>query len=333
MTETDDQKLERLVRQAGRRTPLPEEVRSRFEESFRKELQVTRNRRLRHRLQFACAIAASLVLAVALVLVRNQPAEVEVIATVERSHGQTFWQHDDEGGPLRAGNQIQPNDIIRTSAGSLAIRPGAANIDIRLDHMTEIEFVNGQSIRLIKGSVYIDADSGSGYQPFTTLVNSIAVDHIGTQYLVSFNEQGISVAVREGEVMIATDQQRHRSRAFDNGGELVEFHDDHSFTTTRIVTYGGRWAWANTLAPDIETDGMYLVDFLDWVARETGFTIAYASPDIMQVIQDKGTDGLRLIGSLETEDVFKALEAAMPLTQFSASIKEGVITIQHPAVH
>ena len=335
MTEADDQKLEQLVRQAGRRTPLPEEARSRFEESFRAELQVTRHRRLRHRLQFVSGIAASIVLAVAVVLVRNQPVEVDVIANVTRSHGQTFWQHDDEGGPLRSGNQIQPNDIIRTTEGSLAIRPGGANIDIRLDHMTEIEFVNGRSMRLIKGSVYIDAPisklkAGSGHQSFTTLVNGIAVDHIGTQYLVSIDEQGISVAVREGEVMIATGQQRHRSRASNNGGELIEFHDDHSFTTTRIVTYGERWAWANTLAPDIETDGMYLADFLDWVARETGFTIAYASPEIKQVVQYRGGDGLRLMGNRGTEDVFKALGAAMRNTQFSASIEEGVITIQHP---
>ncbi len=335
MTESDDQKLEHLVRRAGRRTPLPEDVRSRFEESFKKELLITRKRRLRHRLQFTSAIAASLVLAVILVLVRNQPMEVEIIAAVERSHGQTFWQRDDEGGPLRSGNRIQPNDIIRTSAGSLAIKPSGTSIDVRLNHMTEIEFVNGRSMRLIKGSVYIDAPisklkAGSGHQPFTTLVNGIAVDHIGTQYLVSSTELGISIAVREGEVLIETDQQRHRSRAYDNGGELVEFHDDHSFTRTKIMTYGDRWAWANTLAPDIETDGMYLADFLDWVARETGFTIAYASSDIMQVVQSKGEDKVVLIGSHRTEDVFKALGDTMRTTQFSASIEEGVITIQYP---
>lgn len=333
MTETDDQKLEQLVRLAGHRTPLPEEARSRFEESFRKELQATRNRRLRHRLQFASGIAACLVLAVALLLVRNQPVEVEVIATVERSHGQTFWQHDEEGGPLRSGNQIQPNDIIRTSAGSLAIRPRAVNIDIRLDRMTEIEFIDGQSMRLIKGSVYINVPSlepeaSAGLQPFTTLVNGIAVNHIGTQYLVSSTEQGISVAVREGEVMIATNHQRHRSRATDKGAELVEIHADHSITKTRIVTYGERWAWANILAPDIETDGMYLVDFLDWVARETGFTIAYASPDIRLLVQ--GKDGPILRGSRGTENVFKALGGVMRNTQFIASIDAGVITIQYP---
>lgn len=335
MTDADDQKLEQLVRQAGRRTPLPDETRSLFEASFRKELQRTRNRRLRHRLQWTAGIAASFVLAVVLVLDRNQPAEIELIATVERSYGQTSWQQDDEGGPLRAGNRIQPNDIIRTAAGSLAIRPSGSSIDIRLDRMTEIEFVNSQSLRLMKGSIYIDAPvlkhtSGTAHQPFTTLVDGFEVNHIGTQYLVSFGEQGISVAVREGEVIIETDQRQYRSRAFDHNGELIEFRDGHSFTTTSITTYGDRWAWANTLAPDIETDGMYLVDFLDWVARETGFTIAYASPDIMQRVELKGEDAIVLIGSRQTEDVFKVLEEVMPNTQFSASIEEGVITIRLP---
>jgi FecR protein len=327
MTETEDQKLAHLVRQAGHRTPLPEDARRRFEAAFRRELGSSRRKQLRSRFQIGCGIAAGIALVTLMLLIRNQPVEAVVIATVKQSHGQTFWLNDDEGGPLRPGNRIQQNDIIRTSEGSLALQPDGGGVDIRLTRMTEIEFTSAQSMRLLEGSVYVDADASP--LPFTILADGVQVDHLGTQYLVSSTERGISVAVREGEVMIVTRQVKHRSRARQNAGELIEFQDDDNFTVSRIMTYDERWAWTNTLAQDIETDGMYLVDFLTWAARETGYSVAYASADIMQAVQYKGKDtrALVLLGNHRTEDVFKALEAVMRTTQFSASIGQGVITI------
>ncbi len=323
MTEADEQKLERLVRHAGRRTPLPDDIRARLENTFRKELHLARGRKLRRKLQIYSGIAASIFLTVALVLFNNQRLERPEVATVERSKGQTFWQNEVQKGPLRSGNKIQANDIIRTSEGWLAIKPHGFNIDIRINRMTEIEFIDQESVRLVKGSLYIDAGRSAEHQSFRILANGISIEHVGTQYLVSSGSDGISIAVREGEVVIAARDQLVRSSAFGNAAQLTKIDANHKFSTTSILTHGQLWSWASTVAPDIDTNGMALDDFLEWVARESGMTIVYASADI----REAASKDVILKGPIPTEDVLVALQMAMPLTPFRASITNGVIHV------
>lgn len=323
MTEADEQKLEELVRKAGRRPPLPEDVKARLENSFRKELNMVRGKALRRRVQIVTGIAASIILAVALIVSNNQESEPAQIASVERNKGQTFWRNDERSGPLRPGDQIQPNDVVRTSEGWLAITPNGLDIDIRLNRMTEVKFLDRGTVRLIKGSLYIDAGPAAKHQPFRILTDGIAIEHVGTQYLVSSGDGEISIAVREGEVIIEVENQLVRSNASNNTGQLTIIDEFHQFTTTSILTHGQYWDWASKVAPDINTDGMPLNHFLEWVARESGMTIVYSSADI----RDGASNDVILKGSIPTEDVMVALQMAMPLTPYRASVRNGVINV------
>lgn len=323
MTETDDLKLEQLVRQAGHRTPLPEDIKARLEESFRKELQQARQKELRRKVQILVGIAASIILAVTLMVLNSKPPELTELATVERSKGQVFWQHEDQSGPLRSGNQIQENDIIRTAEGWLALKSKNIDINIRLDRETEIQFLGGNSVRLFKGSLYIDSGTSTKSRSFRILTDGITVEHVGTQYLVSSDSSGISVAVREGEIIIATKNQRIRSSALGKIGQLTKIGEDHQFTTTDIITHGPRWAWANQVAPQISIDGMSLDHFLHWVARQTGMTIRYESPAIQEAAVN-----MTLAGPHPTEaGILDILKTAMRTTPFHASIANGEISI------
>jgi len=324
MTEADENKLEELVRQAGRRTPLPDDVRARLEDSFRKELNMVQRKRLRRRAQILSGIAASFILAVLLIVFNSQRPDRPEIASVERTRGHTFWQYDEQTGPLRPGNLIKPNDVVRTSEGWLAITPSGLDIDIRLNRLTEVIFLDRETVRLIKGSLYIDAGLGAKHQAFRILTNGIAIEHLGTQYLVSSDDDGISIAVREGEVLIEIKDQLVRSNASDNAGQLTKIDQFHQFTTTRILTHGQYWDWASKVAPDINTDGMPLNHFLEWVARESGMTIVYSSAEI----RDAASNDVILQGPIPTKDVMAALLLAMPLTPFRASVADGVITVE-----
>jgi hypothetical protein len=90
------------------------------------------------------------------------------------------------------------------------------------------------------------------------------------------------------------------------------------------LTHGQYWDWASKVAPDINTDGMPLNHFLEWVARESGMTIIYSSAEI----RDAASNDVILKGRIPTEDVLVALQIAMPLTPFRASVSDGVITVE-----
>ena len=67
------------------------------------------------------------------------------------------------------------------------------------------------------------------------------------------------------------------------------------------------WAWAEQIAPEFALEGRSLRTFLDWAARETGFTMRLASPDLA-----RSADGIWLHGSAAGLTPSQALEAVLP---------------------
>ncbi len=323
MTDTDDLRIEELLRAAGPRPPLPDEMKNRLEASFRTELLASRRKLVRRNMYLGAGLVASLVLTVMTYLNWQQPVSLEVIAKVQRSSGQTYWQQGRETGPLRSGNLVHTDDILRTAEGWLAISPPGSDIEIRLDRMTEVRAARENSIELISGSVYVDVHSAAIHQPFTIYAQGISIDHIGTQFMVSMNEQNVSVAVREGEVVIESKEQRIRGRATTDEAALVELDSDHHLVTSKIKKHGDRWEWASTFAPEIDTDGMSIGEFLNWIARETGTRILYTSAEARAGANE------RIVGTIPTGDVLQALDTAMSLTRFNAVIEDGVIIVRN----
>jgi hypothetical protein len=44
---------------------------------------------------------------------------------------------------------------------------------------------------------------------------------------------------------------------------------------TDVRTYGRLWEWSEALAGHVDMDGASIAEFLDWVARETGYRVRY----------------------------------------------------------
>ena len=157
-TNNTEEKVAELVRGAGKRTPLPEDVRERLENSFRAELTNTQRRHRMSQTSIAGALAASLFISVFLVFQFTGNEQRLEVATVARDKGEVNWRHLEESGPLRRGNTIQLGDVLTTGEGAASLNPSGANIDIRLDRMTEITFIDPTTIQLNRGAVYIDSD-------------------------------------------------------------------------------------------------------------------------------------------------------------------------------
>ena len=91
-----------------------------------------------------------------------------------------------------------------------------------------------------------------------------------------------------------------------------------------ISSHDERWLWTHELTPALQTHDMYLRDFLDWYARQTGIEISYASADIEHAIVN--TETHRIKGNLDT-DIVVALDEAMLVDGFTATPQDGRVVI------
>ncbi|MBT4160688.1 MAG: hypothetical protein HOC70_04250 [Gammaproteobacteria bacterium] len=312
----DDNRVEQLLQGAGRRTPIPEEVRDRLETSFLSELNKSQQRNSRTRVVTAGSLAASVLVAVVLVFNSGSEQTRDLVASVTKDRGEVNWTYDNDLGPLTAGNTIQLGDVITTGTGSVSFAPVASSLDIRLAARSEISFVEPTTISLNQGTIYIDSGyigskKGGEQSPLKILVNGVSVEHIGTQYMVSRNEHQIEVAVREGEVRIDHEGASVRSFGGLGHGELTQFSDGRLVTTKPIATHDSRWSWAAELSPAIETNEMPVLDFMNWVSEQTGYSIVY------RVEIDPGD---RISGSVLTDDAMSALDEVMTISEYISEI-------------
>lgn len=320
MTDTDDQNLEQLVRDAGPRRPMPEDMRHRLETSFRGELDIIHRRKTGRTAQFAAGIAACLVVTLFFTL-RDSAIEQIDIASISQVRGEVLLQRGDYNGPLVEGGHIRTADRIRTGVGSLAVKSLNGGLDIRLDQHTELLALPNDTIRLVTGSVYVDA--GPDSKPMTILVNDYQVSHIGTQYLVSTRDHAVSIAVREGSVQINSKNQIVSDLEH---GTVITLAADATYEVVSITPFDNRWQWTHQLAPNIETDGMPLVDFLAWYERQSGNVVVYESSELAQTISDP-KDPVKIVGSFDSTDVESVITIAMAINDFSHSTSDGVTTV------
>ncbi len=319
MTDIDEDKVETLLRGAGKRTPLPEDVQDRLEQSFRSELAATRRKRQITRLG-AIGLVASLFISVLVIF--NGPGDLPrmEVASVSRDKGESTWSFEGTSGPLKAGNIIAAGDSIKTEDGAVSLNPTGTDVDVRIAQYSEVVFVDATTIQLHHGSVYVDSQSTAPHYPLQVITNGISVMHIGTQYMITHTSDRIEIAVREGEVIIDHGNEPIHSRGADGNGELTLFTTGEAYQQFSIDIHDERWTWASELSPEIETDNMPIAEFLDWISRETGFSIVYVDVRLSDVD--------RIKGSTATSNAMRALDEAMSITPFAAEIDRTLGTIR-----
>jgi hypothetical protein len=79
--------------------------------------------------------------------------------------------------------------------------------------------------------------------------------------------------VREGRVALLRDADR----VIADAGTQLAVDASGDVSRTRIARSGPEWQWAESVAPSPNFDGQPVTVLLEWVARETGRTLHYAS--------------------------------------------------------
>lgn len=273
--------LGELVHAAGRRT-IPER------EDHEYVLQAARaawQRKLgaRRRRRWVLAIAATMAagavgVATFLHLMARTPASV--IATTVlmhgnsaiRSPGDNTWQRLEPGTPIAPGSRLRTGTVA-----GLALQLDGG-ISARLDEQSELEIQSSRTMRLLTGTLYLDTGPA---QPSGTLRVETAmgtVSDVGTIFQIRAQPDSLRIQVREGRVQL--DAVGHSDHFLAASGEQLVLEQQRAVRRSAFPATDPEWAWAEALAADPDLEGRPLLQFLAWVARETGRRLQFQGPDV-----------------------------------------------------
>ena len=279
------------------------------------------------------AIAASVMLlalaGVGTYLSRGTVANGAALARLERAEPpgvvelRPLWRESalDAGADIRAGQKI----AVR--GGTLFALNGGG--DLRVAPHSEIEVVSAQTVRLVRGELYVNIPPGARASgSFAVITDAGEFRHLGTQFALAVIDDSTRLRVREGSVQW---HAGHGESTVNAGTEMIVSRNFDS-RRTPIEPAGDHWAWAESMAPDVDIDNRPLTEFLDWVARETGRKLVIADEATRRQVAE-----IRMHGNVHGLDPLQALKAVMASTSLKLELPAGAIRVsfagEPPAQH
>jgi len=215
------------------------------------------------------------------------------------------------GTDLRAGS-----DYGAHAASLLTLRGGG---NLRVAAGSKFEVLTANSIRLDRGELYVDIPPGQhADSSFVAITGAGEFRHVGTQFALAVVDGTTRLRVREGRV----EWQAPEGNSMVPAGTEILIDQQHHVMRSDIASSGEGWAWTETMAPDIDIENRPLVEFLDWVSRETGHKLAYADELTRQQV---GT--IRTHGSVHGLPPMQALKAVMASTSLRFDLQAETIRV------
>jgi ferric-dicitrate binding protein FerR (iron transport regulator) len=332
----DDATMERLLRLAGPRARIPADIEARVYERVRREWQTasqppdgarvyrhvrrewqtdTTRRRYR-RWAVPVALAASVVLAVTLLLQQPPSAPARLaIGTVARVVDAAA-----SGALPAAGQPVYAGDVLTTGPGQkLSVVINNA-VSLRLDQDTTLAAMAGDEFRLESGRVYADT-SDFMYRDHSLVMHTPmgTVTDVGTQFSVQLAAENLDVAVREGRVDVSRGAEEFVAVA----GERLRLRENDTAEMGAVAPHDPFWDWTASLAPVFDIENKSLLDFLRWAARETGRELVFEDNELR--MSAMRTD---LHGSVEDFEPLEAVESVLATTNFRYRLEADRIVIE-----
>ncbi|HET9447904.1 MAG TPA: FecR domain-containing protein [Steroidobacteraceae bacterium] len=299
-TPADDESIESLLRQVGARDEPAAAVMHQVQQAVHAEWRGMLAERSQQRRRFAYALAASIAIVVTVAAATLQwlAPNQDPIATIARIDGSSA---------MSVGHRVAPGETLQTDAATRMALAFDNGLSVRIDTGSTVEVEAPDELVLKTGGVYVDSAPGSARDTALGIQTRAGlVTHLGTQYQVRQDARAVVISIREGRVQIEGSQGASHGSA----GEVLSIRDGGAIQRSSIAPHDASWRWAITAAPSFAIDNRPLSDFVEWVGRETGKRIAYASPQALQVAR-----GVVLRGSIGELDPESALTAVLSTTE------------------
>ena len=330
---TRDADVEALIRAAGSRPAPVAERAERVRAAVAREWQAqVRAQRLRRLLRLTGGGIATLAAAATVFLVVRPGATVAPtsIARVLAANGPVPIEI--AGGRAAVGQTIVAGSQIRTDGQSRATVTLSDGGELRVDRNTAATLVDARTIRLDRGAIYLDSsDSTTG--SFTIQAASWTIRDIGTRFEVRAGplRQGsggqgagdrqvfFSIKVREGVVELERAGSIYRA---EKGTELVA-NADGTVDRKLIDSFGDQWDWTTAAAPPFKVENATVEAFLEWAAREGGWTIEWSD-----ALRQKARTTTILGGAIDGMTPRGALDVVLPTCGWSHELVNGRLRLQ-----
>jgi ferric-dicitrate binding protein FerR (iron transport regulator) len=131
--------------------------------------------------------------------------------------------------------------------------------------------VDARTIQLERGGIYLDSGAST---PGTITIGTASgtVRDIGTRFEVRAGDRDLRIRVRDGAVQLERAGRIHRAP---KGTELLA-RADGTMSTRTVDPFAADWAWTTEAAPPFIVENATLEAFLQWAAREGGWTIEWS---------------------------------------------------------
>lgn len=327
---SQDPDIEQLIRAAGSRPAPVAERAERVRAAVKREwLAETRSRRVRRLLRLMGGGGALLAAAAAVFLVVREPSTVAPpaptsIARVVAANGPVPIEI--AGGRAAVGQTLAAGSEIRTDGKSRATVTLSDGGELRVDINTIATLVDARTIRLERGAIYLDL-SASTPGSFTVITTAGTVRDIGTRFEVRLLRPGtggqgdgdrqipLSIKVRDGAIELER-AGRIPERA-EKGTELVA-NADGTVRMNSFDSFDARWAWTTAAAPPFIVKNATCGAFLEWAAREGGWTIEWSD-----ALRQKARTTTILSGAIDGMTPRDALDAVLPTCGWSHELVNG----------
>ncbi|MFC3193980.1 FecR family protein [Marinicella sediminis] len=316
--------IDQLLGQLNSRTEPEADRSATSKAAVRKHWQQTVKRQQRQRrVRFQWAMAASVMLMVTFSLLnmnhQQGPAEPIVWGTLLAASGQVniqppgqHWQ------PWQPAQSIVSGSRIETADDSHLSFRLADNSQIRLAAKTLITTAD-QSIFLQRGQLYHDTDEALTAAPLIINTSLGEVQHIGTRYLVSKQNNQLTVAVRSGEVSIhPVHQTTPGQRLIEN--QVMAMTDQGTSNIRPISKHDALWDWTFQAQPAFNLHNKSLHEFIQWYARQTGLQVDWQG-------LESPSKRVRLQGNIENMNAEQAIQTVFLTTSYRYQIANGKLQI------
>lgn len=300
------------------------------EEEIRKAVHAewhrsTRKRRRRKQFMY-WALAASVMLAVFLGL-RTPPSPTTpvMVATIQKSVGEAILRQRAADDLIISNHlplNIMSGQTVVTGAKAALSLGWSNGGSLRLDRETELIFISPGLVELVVGRIYFDSGSvaakNTGKSSLTVNTDVAVVRHVGTQFMTRILDGSLTVNIREGAVSI--EGARYDGTA--TAGQRIEIQADGGYEIDIEPGYGADWKWVEAITPPLNVEGRTILEFLNWVSRESGRPLKFESAAAKTIAASEELRGIVVV------EPTRALEIFLQTTDLKAETADDVISIR-----